>query len=121
VVNGEQLNRHQVFELAVARKLVRAQLAGKYGDLRLSKLLTETAASVDRIFYGTPGDTLPARQAIFIKETSYYGGYRKVLEYVVRGRREGKRMEEIFSFINSARFDPTNPQHVQYMKERGNA
>lgn len=116
VINGCQLNRHEVFELAIARKIVRAQMIGKYPSLNLSKLFEVTAASVDRIFYGTPGDTLPARQAVYISETNYYGGYRKILSYIVKAKAEGKSMAEIFTFVSQGKFDPTNPKHLSHVK-----
>lgn len=109
---GEQKTRQELFKISFARQLVRMQLRGTYDESMRGSLERKVWRHVARIYRGGPGDSLDAHQAIFTRDIAYYAGYKKMLAYIIAERTSGKSAAEIFNYISSAKFDPTNPQHV---------
>ena len=39
-------------------------------------------------------------------------------DYLDQSIRNGKDIEQIFEYLTLGKFDPTNPVHIQYVKQR---
>ena len=72
--------------------------------------------TVDRILRGTPSDTLQTT-GVYTKDISYYQGYLKVIDYFNSEFANGKSAEQIYDFIMSWVFDPTNPSQADFVRK----
>lgn len=110
IVDGVQRTRQQLFEISYARQIVRAESRGKDPNLELLK--SRTWDYVDRIYRGGLGDDKGKKQAIFTKDIEYYAGYKTMSKYITEELARGKTAVEVFNYLSQAKFDPTNPQHL---------
>lgn len=111
VVDGIQRSRQAVFQISYARQLIRAQLRGDKASI--ASLIPRVWSHVDRIYRGGPGDNLGTRQAIFTKDIAYYVGYKRMAAYITKQLDDGKSASEVFAYLSQAKFDPTNPKHIE--------
>ena len=116
-VDGIQRTRKEVFDISFARRLVRGQIKGTVSEADIPSLERRVRGHVDRIYRGGRGDNLGTRQAIFTKDIAYYVGYKQMAEYVSEQLASGKTASEVFEYLSQAKFDPTNPQHVEHLNK----
>jgi hypothetical protein len=102
--------RHELFELAYARQYVRMQARGETIDE--DKLRKQTSVYVDRIYRGSPGDTIGSRQAVYTADIYYYR-YKDIANYIAEQLEVGHTMDDIFDYLMQGKFDPTNPMHTR--------
>lgn len=110
-IDGVQRTRQELFEISYARQQIRAELRGD--NTSIDSLVPRVWSHIDRIFRGSPGDTLGTRQAIFTKDIAYYVGYKQMARYITQQLDNGKSAKDVFTYISQAKFDPTNPKHVE--------
>ena len=115
-INGKPLSRIELFNISFSR----AQLMNELSDepIELDKLIKTTWTHIDRIYRGGRGDSSTSSQAVFTKDIAYYDGYKKMRDYLDQSIRNGKDIEQIFEYLTLGKFDPTNPVHIQYVKQR---
>ena len=85
--------------------------------IELDKLIKTTWTHIDRIYRGGRGDSSTSSQAVFTKDIAYYDGYKKIRDYLDQSIRNGKDIEQIFEYLTLGKFNPTNPVHIQYVKQ----
>ena len=106
-IDGRPRTRQNLFQLAHARNIVRAQAAGKIE--RDSNVRHESWAHVNRIFRGTLGNDIVG---VFTKDIAYYHGYQKMAAYVIDELANGTQPEEIWALLTLGKFDPTDVLHM---------
>ncbi|HEV2412576.1 MAG TPA: hypothetical protein VGS28_02090 [Candidatus Saccharimonadales bacterium] len=113
-IDGRRRTRQELFDISYTRQLIRNRLRG---DLTMTagELVPVVWAHVDRIYRGGRGDGDAEEQAIFTRDISYYVGYKRMAAYLAEQRAAGKTAAEIFEYLSRGKFDPTNPQHVEYV------
>jgi hypothetical protein len=111
VVDGVQRSRQAVFQISYDRQLIRAQLRGDKASI--ASLIPRVWSHVDRIYRGGPGDNFGTRQAVFTKDIAYYVGYKRMAAYITKQLDDGKSASEVFAYLSQAKFDPTNPKHIE--------
>lgn len=72
----------------------------------------EVYAHVNRIYRGSLGNKYIG---IFTKDIAYYKGFLETGGYITAQLEAGKTIEGIMSFILEGKFDPTHPQHIQFI------
>jgi len=115
-IDGVQINRKELFEISLARQIVRAQLKGTFDETELASMEKRVWTHIDRIYRGGPGDNKGIKQAIFTKDIAYYVGYKNMAEYITAQLATGNGTENIFSFLSQGKFDPTNEKHLEKIK-----
>jgi len=115
-IDGVQINRKELFEISLARQIVRAQLKGTFDETQLPSMEKRVWTHIDRIYRGGPGDAKGIKQAIFTKDIAYYVGYKNMAEYITAQLAAGNSAESIFSFLSQGKFDPTNEKHLEKIK-----
>ena len=85
--------------------------------VELDELKKSTWTHIDRIYRGGRGDSSTSNQAVFSKDIAYYEGYRKMRDYIDESFSKGESIEDIFKYLLMGKFDPTNPVHVNYVKQ----
>jgi hypothetical protein len=117
-VEGVQRTRHQLFEVAYPRSLVRAQTRGET-TVDTANLANEAWVHVDRIYRGGLGDDRATHQAVFTKDIVYYRGYRQMVGFLADRLDAGYTAEAIYDYLIAAKFDPYNKQHVSRVEAAG--
>jgi hypothetical protein len=115
IIDGTQKTRKEIFEISFARQLIRSQVNGTFDSINLPSLQRRVWSHVDRMYRGGPGDELGTRQAIFTKDIAYYVGYKKMAKYIAAQLANGRSASEVFDDLSQGKFDPTNPQHNDYL------
>lgn len=106
--------RHELFDLAYARRLVRKQHAGEIVDEE--SLEASAAQYVDRIYRGSPGDDIGTRQAVYTADIYYYR-YKQIASYIAAKLQKGESAQHLFDYLMQGKFDPTNSQHIERVKK----
>lgn len=112
-IDGVQRTRKEVFQISLARQLVRAQVKGTFNEDDALSLERRVWGHVDRIYRGGRGDNLGSKQAIFTKDIAYYVGYKQMAEFISGQIASGKAATEVFQYLSQAKFDPNNKQHIE--------
>ncbi len=118
-VNGVRLTRMELIDLGIQRRIIRFQ--GNATPADIDKFEIEVRVHVNRIFRGGTGRAYLDEegnikaQAVFSKDIAYFLGFPKPASYVVEQLRSGKNPKEIFDYLLSGKFDPTNKEHVRYL------
>ncbi|MCL1929817.1 flavohemoglobin expression-modulating QEGLA motif protein [Candidatus Saccharibacteria bacterium] len=97
--------------LAVIERLRR-----RYPDKSQDEIENIAYAHVNRIFRGTPGND--AISGVFTKDVVYFNGFIDMLKYIRAELDGGKSIKEIMKFVELGKFDPTNSDHVDYVKNK---
>ncbi|HSX43070.1 MAG TPA: tyrosine/phenylalanine carboxypeptidase domain-containing protein [Candidatus Saccharimonadales bacterium] len=118
VVDGRQYTRHELFEVAYARSLVRAQARGETA-IDTASLARTTWVHVDRIYRGGTGGPEAGRQAVFTKDIAYYAGYKQMAGFIADKLEEGYSIEQIFDCLSSAKFNPLDERHREEIAAAG--
>ncbi|MEP6710434.1 MAG: tyrosine/phenylalanine carboxypeptidase domain-containing protein [Candidatus Saccharibacteria bacterium] len=111
-IDGKEHTRQELLDHAMHRALERNNQA----EIKKSKedLEKEVYAHVNRIYRGSLGNE---HIGIFTQDISYHKGFIDMAHYVNDQIDQGKTVEEIFTFLSSGKFDPTNPKHLAYIDE----
>lgn len=117
-IDGQSHTRADLLDFAMTRALIRNELTEM--DLRKpdEEIQKEVYAHVNRIYRGSLGNEYPG---IFTKDISYYAGFQHMGQYISSEIEGGKSYEDIFDYMVSGKFDPTNQQHVAYLDAIRNA
>ncbi len=121
--DGLRLSRDELIELDMSRTETRALVAGKpLPDPAKAKITS--ANNIDRIFRG--GDAVPVYeggkivdQAVNTINSQYFDGFTLASSYIAQKVREGVSPKDLFDFLLCGGHDPTNPDHIQYLKDHG--
>jgi len=114
-INGRQMSRLELFEISFCRAKFMNELTDN--PVELDELKKSTWTHIDRIYRGGRGDSSTSNQAVFSKDIAYYEGYRKMRDYIDESFSKGESIEDIFKYLLMGKFDPTNPVHVNYVKQ----
>jgi hypothetical protein len=98
-VDGVQRTHHEVFQISLARQIVRAHAKGTFNEADLPSLAGKVWGHVDRIYRGGRGDNLGSKQAIFSKDIAYYVGYKQMAKYISGQIDSGKSADEVFRYL----------------------
>lgn len=115
-LNGEQMSRHELFQISFARQLLRAQFKSNVSETDLSTLRRTVWSHVDRIYRGGKGGD-SSRQAVFTKDIAYYVGYKKMAQFITKQIDAGASASEVFAYLSQAKFDPTDPKHLEMLPQ----
>lgn len=111
MIDGRKYTRKEI----ITRKINRYMDKGKPITERLNKQIDNSAA---RIFRGTPGSEEVS--GVFTKDVSYFGGFVPIAEFIKTGLEKGQSINDIMGYLLSAKFDPNNPDHAEFMGEKLN-
>lgn len=111
-IDGKEHTRQELFDHAMQRAIKRNDKAEN--QKTVEDLEKEVYAHVNRIYRGSLGNEYVG---VCTKDISYYRGFMEMGRYVKDQIDNGKTVEEIITFLSSGKFDPTNPQHVDYMND----
>ena len=111
-IDGQSHTRADLLDFAMTRALIRNELTEM--DLRKpdEEIQKEVYAHVNRIYRGSLGNEYPG---IFTKDISYYAGFQQMGHYISSEIESGKSYEDVFDYVVSGKFDPTNQKHVEYL------
>jgi hypothetical protein len=111
-IDGTEHTRAELLDFAMTRAFIRNELADS--DLRQTdeEIRKEVYAHVNRIYRGSLGNEYTG---VFTKDISYYAGFQQMGQYISLEIEKGKSYEEIFDYLMTGKFDPTNQQHVAYL------
>lgn len=107
VLDDQPRARHELFRLVYARKMVRAQAAGRQESP--DHIERESWAHVNRIFRGTLGNDIVG---VFTKDIAYYNGYQKIAAFFIDELAAGASLDDLWSLLILGKFDPTDATHV---------
>ncbi len=122
-VLGITLSRDELVRLGMSRGKARAKARGQ-SQPDNAALIKSVTDHVNRIFRGGDGMAVYnehgeiVTQPVFNKDMVYYQGFVKARDFVSRQLELGKTFEEVFDFLLSGKFDPTNYRHAKYLKEK---
>lgn len=111
-INGKEHTRQELLDYAMQRAIYRnsqSEIKKSMEDIE-----KEVYAHVNRIYRGSLGNE---HVGVYTKDISYHKGFIDMGRYVKDQIDEGKTIEEVFTFLSSGKFDPTNPQHLAYIDE----
>jgi hypothetical protein len=92
------------------------RLKRRYPDKTQDEIENIAYAHVNRIFRGTPGNDEVS--GVFTKDVVYFNGFINMLKYIRAELDDGKNIKTIMKFVEQGKFDPTNPDHVDYVKSK---
>lgn len=111
VVDGQRVGRQRLSRLYYARQVIREQVAGRTVDRK--RLRQRTQRHIDRICRFSVGSSLAlAATPVSTRDCTYYKGYQRLADYVMQQIEQGVPAVELFRYLSSAKFDPTNPEHL---------
>ncbi|HTB48567.1 MAG TPA: tyrosine/phenylalanine carboxypeptidase domain-containing protein [Verrucomicrobiae bacterium] len=106
------LNRAQLHDFHANRQIVRAQAAGKTPDIAGIERTAWNHA--DRVYRGSLGNEIIG---VNTKDIAYYQGFVKIANYLEAEITDGgKTPEDVFAYIMSGCFDPTDIRHQAYVR-----
>jgi len=114
LLNKAPITRQELQQVYVDMLVVQAQAEGRTIDL--GDMTSKSWSHVNRIYRGSLGNE---HIAVNTKDIAYYAGLMKITEFVQDRLRAGQAPADIFDYLVSARFDPANKQHVEYLKKVG--
>lgn len=107
---GEPTPRQELFEIVMARNIVRQQAEGGRPDYEA--LAAKTWEHVNRIYRGSRGD---GHIGVFTKDISYFEGFHAMAQYVQSAIENGTDPSDLFDYLMQGKFDPTNQLHSRYV------
>jgi hypothetical protein len=122
LVGDRVFTRDEIIQIGIERSVARNLEEGNVAP-DLDKISKEVSDHVNRIFRGGTGETKRLAsgkqvQAVYSKDSVYYGGYFQALSYVNQQVKLGVSMSDIVDFLLHGKFDATNPEHVSYVKDK---
>lgn len=105
------LNRHQLQKIYLDVLIIEAQAKGEEPDL--ADLSSKSWTHVYRVYRGSPGNE-PI--AVNTKDIAYHHKFPEITALITDKLRSGESAAEIFDLLTAAKYDPTNPAHVNYVK-----
>lgn len=116
--DAHKWDRSEIYSLLADRTRLMMLLNGTFTERRFRLKKKELRMLViDRFFRGGSG-VRPAL-AVFTKDVMYAQGFSAVKRFIRSQLARGVRPEELLQYLLSARFDPTNEQHVELLKSVG--
>jgi hypothetical protein len=91
----------------------------RFPDKPMEEVEAKAYTHVDRIFRGTPGNDEVS--GVFTKDIVYFNGFLNMLKYIRGELDDGKGIREVMQFVELGKFDPTNTEHVDYVKSKRRA
>lgn len=120
LVDGKKSGRKELIELAVSRNVIRLGDISEDSEtvqaIKISNAKKEAVQHVNRIFRGSLGNE---HVAVFTKDAVYYTGFVEMADYLNQKIQEGVDPKELFDYVMSGKFNPTDDRHVEYIMERG--
>ena len=109
--NRRPMPRNELYTFCFSRAVMRSIASGDRLDL--NELEKATWEHVNRIYRGSLGNKYVA---VFTKDVTYYKGFIKMANYLQRAAQKDK-LSESLDFIFHGKFDPTNKDHRQFVRE----
>lgn len=106
-----QITRTQLQQIYLDKLIVTKQATG--AEVDLPDMVSKSWSHVNRIYRGSLGNEVVA---VNTKDIAYHKGFLQISSYVQQQIESGMSVEEIFDYLVSAKFDPTNPKHVGHIK-----
>lgn len=104
------LSRQELFEVCYVREVTRSVIDGK--DISLERMEKEVWEHVNRIYRGSLGNKYIA---VFTKDVAYYKGFVRMARYIKKQKHLQHDMNKVFEFLLQGKFDPSIPEHIQYL------
>lgn len=111
-IDGKEHSRKELINIAMQRAVARNDRAETKKSIE--DIEKDVFAHVNRIYRGSLGNE---HIGIFTKDISYHKGFVEIGQYIQDQLDVGKTIEEIFTFLSSGKFDPTNQRHLEYLHE----
>lgn len=110
LTTGSPVPRATLTEFVSARHALRQALHPTQEESNFQK---SVQAHVNRIYRGSRGDEYVG---VFTKDIAYYVGFEKVGQYISKELETGKSTDQVIEFLLLGKFDPTNAEHVTFVK-----
>jgi hypothetical protein len=104
-------HRNELYVFCFSRAVMRSVACGDALDL--DELERVTWEHVNRIYRGSLGNKYIA---VFTKDVTYYKGFIKMANYLQKSAEKGQ-LSEALQFVFQGKFDPTNKDHRQFVRE----
>jgi hypothetical protein len=102
------------------KKLVSLRMRATKPDVQEEKAREKATTYVNRMYRGGIGNIeRGTKQAIFTKDLVYSLGYQKMVEFINKKLKDGIEASNLWDYLYTGKFDPTNERHVEYMAEKG--
>lgn len=126
LINDTVYSRQQIIQLGIERAVARHNAANGSTEPDLQAITKEVNDHVNRIFRGGTGEVLHTKsgnqvQAVYSKDSVYYGGYLQALNFIYGQAIVGKPLKEVIDFLLQGKFDATNEAHVAFVHSKLNA
>lgn len=113
LIDGKEHPRQELLDLVQKRALDRNDTAPEQYKKSFEDIMKEVYSHVNRIYRGSLGNEFVG---IFTKDISYYIGFHEIANYIQSRVASGENVDDIMEFISTGKFDPTNPDHLEYLK-----
>lgn len=105
------VTRQELQQIHLDKMIVKAQAEGK--DVEVEDLTSKSWSDINRVYRGSLGNDVVA---VNTKDITYHQGFLKIAKFIEGELQAGRSADEMFDYLASAKFDPTNPRHVAYLK-----
>jgi hypothetical protein len=109
----KSMTRTELFEFVRSREILRKQINSE--EIDENEIDKRSWQHVYRIFRGGSGRDHSATPAVFTKDIAYYNGFAKIKGFFESKLKEGKSVEEIYTYLLAGKFDPENEIHKDYI------
>lgn len=111
IFDGQLIPRHELFSVALDRKIVLDQAAGKPSEE--AEVADGVWEHINRIYRGTRGeDTV----GVFTKDVVYYHGFQEIATYLLAETKQ-RSIPEIFDYLLSCKFNPFDQSQADYVNQ----
>jgi hypothetical protein len=115
---GKKYDRNEIFDILSLRTKLLLQSEGDVPPALLEAKTKELRTLIiDRFFRGGRG--IDPIKSVYTKDIIYAKGFAAAKKYVNEKIKKGANPQYLFQFLLSAKFDPTNPNHLSRLKAAG--